>query len=94
LTGSQSKQAAAPKKELEDPCDGKPKEFFIYSLDPSTGVCICTPDQLKFVAIHYTEYYFTPIDILGWLYDMAVYRDEQEANKRKKHKAVSKNKMI
>jgi hypothetical protein len=43
-TTSHSQQPAVQKKELEDPCDGKPKEFFIYSLDPASGICICTAE--------------------------------------------------
>ena len=36
----QQKQATK-KKEDEDPCHGKPKEFFIYDFDPVRNVCIC-----------------------------------------------------
>ncbi len=67
---------SAPKKdEDEDPCKGKPKEFFIYDLDQVTNTCIYSFEQLTFVSIHYPEYYHTAIDILMWLYDMAEYRD-------------------
>jgi len=31
------------------------------------------PEQLTFVACHYPEHYSMPIDILMWLYDMALY---------------------
>jgi hypothetical protein len=61
----------------EDPCKGKKKEFFIYDLDPVRNVCICTEEQMKFIAISFPEHYSAPIDILMWLYDMAEYRDEQ-----------------
>lgn len=54
-------------------------------MDPNTGVCICAAEQLTFVAIHYSEYYNTPVDILGWLYDMAEYREEQERYKKRKN---------
>lgn len=48
-------------------------------------MCICTPDQLTFIACYYIEHYYSPIDILIWLYDMAEYRQdfaEQEAAER------------
>ena len=38
-------------------------------------MCICTTEQLSFVAIHYPEHYSQPIDILMWLYDVAEIRD-------------------
>jgi len=66
------------KKEEEDPCYGKEKEFFIYEFDQIRNVCVCTPDQLTFIACHYIEHYFQPIDILMWLYDKANERDERK----------------
>lgn len=65
------------KKEPEDPCHGKPKEFFIYEINPVRNVCICLPEQLEFIACHYSEHYFNPIDILMWLYDMGSYREDE-----------------
>jgi len=70
------------KKEPEDPCYGKPKEFFIYTLNPHTKRCQCTVEQMEFVACNYFEHYSAPIDILMWLYDMAEYRDDLEEQKR------------
>ena len=70
------------KKEPEDPCHGKPKEFFIYEMNPVRNVCICLPEHMEFIAIHYSEHYFNPIDILMWLYDMAEYRDDVIEQKR------------
>ena len=77
-TGKKTTTVAAPakKKEDEDPCKGKGKEFFIYQYDQLSNACICGYDQLTFISIHYPEHYSSPIDILMWLYDMAVYRDE------------------
>lgn len=66
----------------EDPCKGKKKEFFIYDLDPVRNVCICTEEQMKFIAISFPEHYSAPIDILMWLYDMAEYREFQQEQKR------------
>jgi hypothetical protein len=66
---------------IEDPSFGKPKEFFIYEFDQSNNVCICNAEQLTFIAIHYSEHYFSPIDILIWLYDVAEYK-ESEADRR------------
>ena len=37
-----SKQPAAKKKEVEDPCFGKQKEFFIYEYNEKKNVCFCT----------------------------------------------------
>lgn len=76
--GATTSAAPAEKKKDEnaDPCQGKPKEFFIYDYDPRGNVCICKAEQLTFVACHYPEHYNTPIDILMWLYDMAQYRDD------------------
>jgi len=71
------------KKEPEDPCYGKLKEFFIYEIDPIRNVSICLPEQLTFIAIHYPEHYTSPIDILIWLYDMAYYKEEVEEQKRR-----------
>ena len=42
-------------------------------------MCICLPEQLTFIAIYYIEHYYSPIDILMWLYDMAEYRDSKGA---------------
>ena len=81
LGGGDNKTQAAPAKkkdEDEDPCKGKPTEFFIYDLDPNRNVCICTEEQMKFIAIHYPEHYSAPIDILMWLYDMAEWREAQK----------------
>lgn len=72
------KKKAEVKKEPEDPCYGREKEFFIYDFDEVANVCICSPEQLGFVATHYPDHYFIPIDILGWLYEMAVYREQAE----------------
>lgn len=82
----------APKKEPEDPCYGKPKEFFIYDFNQQTNTCFCLPEQLTFVATYYTDHYFAPIDILMWLYDMAEYRDavkEQKELDEKKAKQAA-----
>ena len=57
--------------EVEDPCFGEQKEFFIYELDKKKNVCICRIEQMSFIAANYPEYYKTPIDILIWLYDVA-----------------------
>lgn len=76
----------APKKEPEDVCYGKPKEFFIYDFNPQTNTCFCTTEQLSFVSIYYTDHYFAPIDILMWLYDMAEYRDA--LNEQKELEAI------
>lgn len=62
-------------------CRGKPKEFFIHELDPVR--CICSKEQIVFVANYFPEHYFTPSDILMWLYDMAEYRDACEEVKNK-----------
>ena len=40
-------------EEAEDPCFGKEKEFFIYEFDEKRKVCICTAEQLTFIACHY-----------------------------------------
>ena len=61
-------------KEAEDPCFGKEKEFFIYEFDARRNVCICTTEQLTFIACHYIKHYYQPRDILDWLYDMAEQR--------------------
>ena len=45
-------------------------------------MCICTEDQMKFIAIHFSEHYSAPIDILMWLYDMAEYREFQQEQKK------------
>lgn len=45
------------------------------------NACICSKEQLGFVATYFPEHYFTPIDILMWLYDMAEYRDACEEAK-------------
>jgi Elongation factor Tu GTP binding domain len=79
LGGEAPKKTAAPaKKEPEDPCFGKQKEFFIYEYDPASNICICSTEQLSFIATYYMEHYFTPIDILMWLYDMAEYKEACE----------------
>ena len=70
-----STQPEKKKDENEDPCHGNPKEFFIYDYDLRTNVCKCKAEQLTFIACHYMDHYDSPIDILGWLYDMAEYRD-------------------
>lgn len=70
------------KKNPEDPCYGKPKEFFIYEFDQASNTCICLPDQLTFIAINYVEHYNAPIEILIWLYDMAEYKEGTEEQKR------------
>jgi hypothetical protein len=64
---------AAEKMEPKDPCFGKKKEFFSYEYDAASNICICSTEQLEFIATHYMEHYKTPIDILMWLYDMAEY---------------------
>lgn len=79
---SAATQKKEVKKEPEDPCYGKPKEFFIYEFDPASNICICLPEQLTFIAIHYPEHYKSPVDILMWLYDMAVYKESVEEQKR------------
>jgi hypothetical protein len=66
------------KKEPEDPTFGKSKEFFIYEFDQARNACICNMDQLAFISIHYPEHYFSPIDILMWLYDMAEFKEQTE----------------
>lgn len=71
-----SAPAEKKKDENADPCQGKPKEFFIYEYDARSNVCICKAEQRTFVAIHFPDHYDSPIDILMWLYDMAEYRDE------------------
>jgi len=74
------------KKEPEDPTYGKNKEFFIYEYDEPRNVCICLPEQLTFIACYYSEHYYSPIDILMWLYDVAEYKEElaeQEAIEKK-----------
>jgi len=57
------------------------KEFFIYEINQRANICICRAEQLSFIAINYPEYYKAPIDILVWLYDIALsyetYIDEQ-----------------
>ena len=82
LGSQQATAQAAPKKEPEDYCYGKPKDFFIYDFDEATNTCFCIPEQLTFVATYYCEHYNAPIDILMWLYDMAEYRDEQAERKK------------
>lgn len=52
------------------------KEFFIYSFNAMANQCICTSEQLSFIAKHYPEHYRTPIDILIWLYDVASYNED------------------
>jgi len=37
---------------------------------------------MSFVASFYPEHYSTPIDILMWLYDMALYTEQVEDQKR------------
>jgi len=32
------------KKKDNDPCHGKPKEFFVYDCDPKTNACVCTAE--------------------------------------------------
>lgn len=68
-------------KEPEDPCRGKPKEFFIQELDSVSKAPLCNIEQSVFVATYYPEHYFMPKDILEWLYDMAEYRDACEEAK-------------
>ena len=46
-------QAQTKKTEDEDPCKGKNKEFFIYDFDAYQNCCICTEEQMKFIAIHF-----------------------------------------
>lgn len=46
-------------------------------MDSLGNVCICTTTQMQFIAVHYPEHYRTPVDILMWLYDMAVYKEEE-----------------
>ena len=75
--GEQATAKPVEKKEPEDPTYGKDKEFFIYEFDENRNVCICLPEQLTFIATYYIEHYYTPIDILMWLYDMAEYREQQ-----------------
>jgi hypothetical protein len=60
----------------DDPCQGKPMEFFIYEYDARTNTCMYSAQQLTFVASHYPEYYSSPYNILKWLYEMAQYRDD------------------
>lgn len=83
-------KAQTKKPEDEDPCKGKPKEFFIYEHDPENNVCFCSFEQMTFVSIHYPDHYSAPIDILMWLYDMAEYRDDlKEAARRKQRKGAA-----
>jgi hypothetical protein len=65
-------------KDDEDPCKGKPKEFFIYEYDEKAKVCKCKTEQLTFIAIHYPENFDEPIDLLMNLYDMAENRDDNK----------------
>ena len=69
VIGSRADQPA----EVEDPCYGEQKEFFIYEFNEKKNVCICRFEQMSFIAAHYPEYYMCPIDILIWLYDVASY---------------------
>ena len=91
--GQTTTTSAADKKKDEnaDPCQGKPKEFFIYDCDQQSGVCFCKPEQLTFVAIHFPDHYSTPIDILMWLYDMAEYRDDMAYITKQKAKSATTN---
>lgn len=76
--GTTTAAAPAEKKKDEnadDPCHGKPKEFFIYSYDARTNVCMFSAEQSTFVACHYPDHYSSPANILDWLYEMAQYRD-------------------
>ena len=43
---------------------------------------------MRFIAIHYSEHYNAPIDILMWLYDMAEYRDQQKIAKKNEKKGA------
>ena len=43
-------------QEPEDPCFGKEKEFFIYEFDRKKNDCICTDEQIAFIACHYAEH--------------------------------------
>ena len=72
VIGSRADQPA----EVEDPCFGKQKEFFIYELNDKKNVCICRYEQMSFIAANYPEYYKTPIDILVWLYDAASHAED------------------
>ena len=69
VIGSRADQPA----EVEDPCFGEQKEFFIYELNKKKNVCFYRCEQLSFIASHYPEHYKAPIDILIWLYDVASY---------------------
>ena len=60
-----------------DPCFGKPKEFFVYEMDLKRNVCICTADQMEFIALNYKEHYYEPIEKLKWLQNQAIKRDNQ-----------------
>ena len=56
---------------LVDPCLGKPKEFFIFEYNTITGQCICTVEQLTFIACYYTDHYHSPFSLLVYLYNVA-----------------------
>lgn len=85
--------AAAPKKEDkkdDDPCKGQPKDFFtlfpvnpMMEADPSTNPLTPTFDQMTFIYIHYPEYAANPVDIITWLYQMALF-NEYQANASKR----------
>lgn len=82
--GETTTTAKAEKKKDEnadDPCHGKPKEFFLFEYDKKWNVCVFKAEQLTFVAAYYNAHYESPVDILMWLYDMAEYRDELENEK-------------
>ncbi|TNV75771.1 hypothetical protein FGO68_gene17740 [Halteria grandinella] len=61
----------------EDPCFGKPSNFFEYDVDPDTDQIILQAEQLTFIAIHYSDQYSNPQSIIDWLHFKALQKENQ-----------------
>lgn len=49
----------------------------IYPPDPVTNPYVATTEQMTFIYIHYPDYAKNPLELLMWLYETAVFQENQ-----------------
>jgi hypothetical protein len=49
----------------------------VYPPDPTSNPFVTTDEQMNFIFVHYPDYYRNPIELMCWLYDMALIKETQ-----------------